>query len=214
MTATANPAQADSKATDEAKTDDKPKTKTKGSKPSKTKPTPAPTNEAISKAMQTLADAGLMSQEDQMEAAVAFKLTGIYSKIVTIIATVGVVIPEGHGIALFSDGGFGIVEDDGDEDEDEDEQPRGKKKGKKGKKAKAKNDDEGDWKADAAIIQKALIKFMEENDKKAQDIHDLMGKRNATPPALTTIYNWTNGKSLPNRKYHRKLRSILGLNVG
>ena len=207
MTATETTAQADPK-TDESKTDAPDPPKVKASKPKKT-----PTSDAISKAMQTLADAGIMSEEDQMEAAVTYKLTGIFGKITTILATVGFTIPEGQGIALFIDGGFGLVDDD----DDDDDAPKGKKgkkakKGKKGKKAKA--DDDTDWRADAAVIRKALIAYeKDDDDVSAKTIHTKMGQRGATAPAITTIYNWLKKTSLPNQKYHRKLRSILGLNV-
>lgn len=201
------------------KPDDKPaKGKTKGSKPKADKAKPRPSTDAIKKAMETLEAAGMMSSEEQMEAVVAYKLQGIYNNILPIISqlhdddgTPLAPTEEFPGIAIFPDGSFDFIDDD-DDDED-DEQPKAKK-GKKGKKAK-KGDHNPDWKTEAATIQKALIAYEKgDDDVTAKTIHDKMGQRGATAPAITTIYNWIKGKSLPNQKYHRKLRSILGLNVG
>jgi hypothetical protein len=202
----------------EPKTDDKTKADTKADTKPKTKaskPKPKPSDDAIKKAMATLEAAGMMDAEEQLESVIAYKLQSLYSKAIGLAAQVNEKPEEGDCIGILPNGEFFFAPAPEDDDEDEDDKAakKAKKKAKKAKKAKA-NDDNSDWKADAKILASALIKFVKDNDHKAADIHKMLSKHRATPPALTTVYNWLNGKAVPNRKYHRKLRSILGLNVG
>jgi hypothetical protein len=200
MTATEAPT-ADTKT--DTKTDSKSKNKSKN-KTSKPKTT-APSEEAIKSAMATLEAAGMMDAEEQMEEVVAFKLRAVYTKIVDIIGKL--TDDEGNpespteehpGIVIFPDGEFGYVEDENEDDDEDEDISTSKGKG-------------SDWRAEAARLQKALIAFHASEEMPAQDIRDRIGGKKGKNPALTTVYNWLNGKSLPNRKYHRKLRSLLGL---
>jgi len=211
MTTTTEAPKADSKTDD--KTDDKPSKPSKGKKNSGKQPT----EDQIKAAMATLEAAGMMSSEEQMEEVVALKLRGFYDKIVTIIANLTdddgnpeAPTDETPGIVIFPDGHFGYCHPE-DEDEDEDEDNNSTSKGKKAKKGKSKkSDSDDDWRAEGGRLQKALIKYANDNDVQAQTIRDKLGDKDGKNPSLTTVYNWLNGKSVPQRQYHRKLRKLLG----